>query len=55
MLRVACLPGDGIGPEVTAVAIEGDGKIIAAGGSGRSRRNRDFLLVRYRRDGSIDS
>src|SRR4029078_10983071 len=22
MLRVACLPGDGIGPEVTAVAIE---------------------------------
>ena len=41
--------------QVTAVAIEGDGKIIAAGGSGRSRRNRDFLLVRYRRDGSIDS
>ena len=22
MLRIACLPGDGIGPEVTAVAIE---------------------------------
>jgi len=41
--------------QVTAVAIEGDGKIVAAGGSGRNRRNHDFLLVRYRRDGSIDS
>lgn len=41
--------------QVTAVAIVGDGKIVAAGGSGRSRRNRDFLLVRYRRDGSVDS
>jgi uncharacterized delta-60 repeat protein len=41
--------------QVTAVAIEGNGKIVAAGGSGRDLRNRDFLLVRYNRDGSIDS
>jgi uncharacterized delta-60 repeat protein len=41
--------------QVTAVAIDGDGKIVVAGGSGGSLRNRDFLLVRYGRDGSIDS
>jgi uncharacterized delta-60 repeat protein len=40
---------------VTAVAIQGAGKIVVAGGSGRSLRSRDFLLVRYRPDGSIDS
>jgi uncharacterized delta-60 repeat protein len=53
--RGAVEAGFGKNLQVTAVAIDGDGKIVVAGGSGRSLRNRDFLLVRYGRDGSIDS
>jgi len=40
---------------VTAVAIQDAGKIVVAGGSGRNLRSRDFLLIRYRANGSIDS
>ncbi len=39
--------------EALAVAVQADGKIIAAGYSGNGE-NRDFALVRYNSDGSVD-
>jgi uncharacterized delta-60 repeat protein len=38
----------------TALAIQEDGKIVVAGGGGSRPGSRDFLLVRYRPDGSLD-
>jgi uncharacterized delta-60 repeat protein len=40
-----------------AVVIQPDGKIVAAGSSSRSadRRDAEFALARYRRDGSLDA
>jgi uncharacterized delta-60 repeat protein len=38
----------------SAVALQADGKIIVAGGSGWPARNRDFALLRYTVDGSPD-
>ncbi|HSK72137.1 MAG TPA: FG-GAP-like repeat-containing protein, partial [Pyrinomonadaceae bacterium] len=38
-----------------AVAIQSDGKIIAAGYSYNAAENADFALVRYNRDGSLDA
>ena len=44
-----------LSPFVAAVALQRTGKIVAAGGSWRSRKLRhDFLLVRYRPNGRID-
>ena len=39
-----------------AVVIQPDGKIVAAGSSSRSadRRDKEFALARYRRDGSLN-
>jgi len=39
----------------TSVAIQADGKIVAAGGSGSSGSIDDFALVRYNTDGSLDT
>jgi uncharacterized delta-60 repeat protein len=39
----------------TAVAIQMDGKIIAAGSSRDGNSNSDFALVRYNTDGSLDN
>ncbi|HEX9989325.1 MAG TPA: hypothetical protein VGE45_12710 [Chloroflexia bacterium] len=41
------------GGEISAVAIQSDGKIVAAGGSGGSSTN--FTLVRYTTNGSLDT
>jgi uncharacterized delta-60 repeat protein len=40
---------------VTAIAIQPDGRIIAAGTSNGSKTDRDFTLVRYRNDGTLDN
>ena len=43
------------GDVARAVAIQTDGKIVVAGYSERNPGNRDFALVRYNTDGSLDT
>jgi uncharacterized delta-60 repeat protein len=40
--------------EANAVVIQPDGKIVAAGSSGKAGRGMDAALARYERDGSLD-
>ncbi|MCI5131477.1 MAG: hypothetical protein D3904_08105 [Candidatus Electrothrix sp. EH2] len=40
--------------EVFALALQDDGKILAAGYSSNTNRNRDFAVVRYNSDGTLD-
>jgi uncharacterized delta-60 repeat protein len=39
---------------VAAVAVQSDGKIVAAGSTGSGGSSSDFALARYRHDGSLD-
>lgn len=39
----------------TAVALQTDGKIVVAGYSGAAGANRDFIVLRYNSDGSLDT
>lgn len=41
--------------EVLSLALQPDGKIIAAGYSSNDDKNRDFAMVRYNSDGSLDT
>jgi uncharacterized delta-60 repeat protein len=43
------------GAEVAGVAIQRDGKIIAAGDSGTAGRSNEVTVARYNRDGSLDA
>jgi uncharacterized delta-60 repeat protein len=43
------------GAEVAGIAIQRDGKIIAAGDSGAAGRSNDVTVARYNRDGSLDA
>ncbi len=42
-------------PYTPAMAIQSDGKLVVAGGASSPTRSRDFVLVRYNPDGSLDS
>jgi uncharacterized delta-60 repeat protein len=46
--------GSGSGDTATALAIQSDGKIVAAGGSYASGPPQDFALARYNPDGTLD-
>jgi Domain of unknown function (DUF5122) beta-propeller len=39
----------------TALRLQKDGKIVLAGGSGSGAWKRDFLLIRYKRNGQLNS
>lgn len=46
--------GSDFGEIIYAVAIQADGKIVAAGMGGEASHNDDFALARYNSDGSLD-
>ena len=54
------VPGPSVDDTATAIAIQPDGKIVVAGSTGENTSlfggssNRDFALVRYNSDGSLD-
>ena len=53
--NIATMQGIPSSDLLNALTLQGDGKIVIAGGSGATFYSEDFLVVRYLADGSLDS